>query len=48
MIGCKKMIVAAQLDEAVGVLEDNKGNVTVLGGGTDLFVAARMHSVSAL
>lgn len=44
MIGCKKMIVAAQLDEAVGVLEDNKGNVTVLGGGTDLFVAARMHS----
>lgn len=38
------MIVATRLDEALGVLWEKKENVTVLGGGTDLFVAARLHS----
>jgi len=42
MTGCKTMLAPTQLKTALELLGKLEGNATVLGGGTDLFVAARL------
>lgn len=43
MIGCERILCPRSLDEALSLLAEQGEHVTVSGGGTDLFVAARLH-----